>query len=359
MEYTKESIAKPLAMINGAAGVTPVANDFKRTPSFSYLKCKFFELGSWEVTKEVRDFIASNVLDEETEEFCFNSRWGEGEDANTLSVAYNAHYLGPIAQEVSSAIKRAELEYRLKSEFTNVIKLTDGTQVRLAKNSPVKNTYAVRSKTHENVFLLGVFRGDGSPRVASDITIITSYDTMKKMFMSFDYEHIRNLELCNRDVKTLAERGSLDKDYAVGKRWFLNSDEIEAIVDNAIENISEQSFSIVTRGSDSYQSFSVCLDSEVDELDVVASGLPYDRAESIVELMKSVRDYNASIIVHGNRIVRANEEIQNTIKSIERMEDDVVSWRAKLIEMNAELSAVLRNNNIKYSVIKESQSKES
>lgn len=350
MEYTKESIAKPLAMIKGSAGVTAVSNDFKKTPSFSYLKCKFLENSVAEITREVRQFVASNVLDAETEEFCFMSRHGEGEHALTLSDAYNRNYLTPIVRDVSYAIEKAEREYRLKSEFTNVIKLTDGTRARLAKNSPVKNTYAFRSVTHENMFLLGVFTGDGSPNSTSDITIISAYDTMKKMFMSFDYEHTRHLELCNRDVKTLAERGALDKSYAVGKRWFLNADEIDSIVDNAMKNISEQSFSIVSLGVGSYQSIRICSESEACEGEVIASGLSYSKAKSIAGLMREVRDYNESIIAHGNRIRKAQEEIEQVTKNIELMADNIVSWRATLIEKNAELSAVLRNNNIKHNV---------
>ena len=207
MEYTKEEIAKASAMLSKAKGVTAVANDIKRSSTFSYLKARYKDLSVWEMRRNIRTYIANEILGEENESICFESRYETTAEALRLNLAYRK-YLEPITDEVWDAIKRTEREYSLKSEFGSLIKMTGSSRgVRLVKNSPIKNTYAVM---FDGSVGLGVAYSDEVPEKLGDIGLLFYYDTLKELSMSLDHELNRHRELCQVEINTLAERGGLN-----------------------------------------------------------------------------------------------------------------------------------------------------
>ena len=351
MEYTKEEIAKASAMLSKAKGVTAVANDIKRSSTFSYLKARYKDLSVWEMRRNIRTYIANEILGEENESICFESRYETTAEALRLNLAYRK-YLEPITDEVWDAIKRTEREYSLKSEFGSLIKMTGSSRgVRLVKNSPIKNTYAVM---FDGSVGLGVAYSDEVPEKLGDIGLLFYYDTLKELSMSLDHELNRHRELCQVEINTLAERGGLNDKYVVSKRWFVPDEEVNDMLKKAMQDISEQTFSVVQQGSSLlvFRMF-VKKDAEVTEKDnVVKSGLKYDVAQAVANATNEV-SYKMSCLESESK------RIEVTREKLSSMEREFVEVKRSLAEKEQKLSDILHNNNISSDVIKVNQFTES
>jgi len=315
-----------------------VTKSFLASNAFKYARSKREDASHWFVRMEVKKFMdAERIMSNEEMAIC------DSQFDRKLHDDY-VNFLGIVIDDVVKAIDVELSNYRLSQCFDKSFEIDGAVNARRVSGSPVPNTYAVKFDGYYTLCLTDEIH----PTKIQDFTQLGYYDSLKELYFSMDYEHARQLEICERAITEDVERGKIRKgDLVVTNRWFISMDDFVAIVRDVMKNVKEKTFSVLKLGESGYISFSVREDSEevVDKwiYDVVADGLSFDVAKAMASNLQEVK-----------RLEFLEEDIPSRISDAEKLvqkhKDHLAETQEKKGIVQEKIISLIDNNNLPTSV---------
>lgn len=224
--------------------------------------------------------------------------YGTEDDAelyNEFMKIYN-----PIYDRLRKYVQYESDEYRLNDYFGKIIDVEGCGGVRVIKNSPVPNAYAMKFSGY---FAIAILQDhDKDNLTTSDFhTTHVSFNTLKELAMGLRYKHLCAQKSVIENLKTKRERGQLNEPQPYKFDWFMTEQEWDTSVNMVMFTTKERMYNLASYGKPHWRTLQIMDGDELNSrrnnmnLHVIAKDVSYDEARELYRKINDVTDVSRKL----------------------------------------------------------------
>lgn len=338
MEYTAEQVQKASQALGKLPSAQALAVEIKKTKGYDNLRRSYKDMCPWTARNLVENFLETRLG---AEDFlvCDDARWIDGkvEGADKLQKDYSA-YTREVSQALAESVLIESQNYRITENFDKPFDVVGTLGVRRVFSSPVPRTYAVKQDKY--YWLATLDKDIDGPIVAGDFTQHAIYDTLKELVFNLNHAYQQGKMFCESDLTQKAERGELNENLVIQRRWFVSQDDVVSTTLKVLNEVKETTYSVVRRGYGDWVSISVMKDGNVTATEVYAvvqGGLTFSVATAMAKAIQNPAQDMASIKSSERKIEKLKARIEDEMQHLEDL-------RSRYQEGLEKLDAFYSNN---------------